>query len=45
MYAQLPFDDPKTRRHSGTKLFSRIREEQEQAVIRTFLAQNEERLP
>lgn len=45
MYAQLPFDNPKTIRHIGTKLFSRIRDEQEQAVIRTFLAQSEERLP
>jgi hypothetical protein len=45
MYAQLPFDDPKTIRHIGTKLFSRIRDEQEQAVIRIFLAQSEEILP
>jgi hypothetical protein len=44
MYAQLPFDDPKTIRHIGTKLFSRIRDEQEQNIIRTFLAQSEERL-
>ncbi len=42
MYAQLPFDDPKTIRHIGAKLFSRIRDEQEQGVIRTFLAQSEE---
>jgi len=39
VYAQLPFDDPKTIRHLGTKLFSRIRDEQEQNVIRAFLAQ------
>jgi hypothetical protein len=39
MYAQLPFDDPKTIRHLGTKLFSRIQNEKEQTVIRTFLAQ------
>lgn len=39
MYAQLPFDNPKTIRRLGTKLFSRIHEEHEQDVIRTFLAQ------
>jgi hypothetical protein len=39
MYAQLPFDDPKTIRHLGTKLFTRIRDEHEQDIIRTFLAQ------
>jgi hypothetical protein len=39
MHAQLPFDDPKTIRHLGTKLFSRIKSEKEQAVIRAFLAQ------
>ncbi len=39
MYAQLPFDDPKTIRRLGTKLFSRIQSEKEQTVIRTFLAQ------
>jgi hypothetical protein len=39
MYAQLPFDDPKTIRHLGTKLFTRIKSKTEQAVIQTFLAQ------
>jgi hypothetical protein len=39
MYAQLPFDDPKTIRRLGTKLFSRIQSKKEQAVISTFLAQ------
>jgi hypothetical protein len=39
MHAQLPFDDPKTIRHLGTKLFSRIQSKTEQAVIQTFLAQ------
>lgn len=39
MYAQLPFDDPKTIRLLGTKLFSRIQSKSEQAVINTFLAQ------
>jgi hypothetical protein len=42
VYAQLPFDDPKTIRHLGTKLFTRIRDEKEQAAIRAFLAQNVE---
>ncbi len=39
MYAQLPFDDPKTIRRLGTKLFSRIHSKKEQAVIHNFLAQ------
>jgi hypothetical protein len=39
VYAQLPFDDPKTIRHLGAKLFSRIRDEKEQGVILTFLGQ------
>jgi hypothetical protein len=39
VYAKLPFDDPKTIRLLGTKLFTRIHDEKEQAVIRTFLAQ------
>jgi len=39
MYAQLPFDDPQTIRRLGAKLFSRIQEENEQAIIRAFLAQ------
>jgi len=39
VYAQLPFDDPKTIRHLGTKLFSRIQSKKDQAVIHTFLAQ------
>jgi hypothetical protein len=38
MYAKLPFDDPKTIRMLGTKLFSRIKDEKEQALIRKFLA-------
>lgn len=39
VYVQLPFDDPKTIRRLGVKLFSRIQEKNEQAVIRAFLAQ------
>ncbi|MCI0695618.1 hypothetical protein L0337_26895 [candidate division KSB1 bacterium] len=39
VYAQLPFDSPKTIRELGTRLFSRIKDENEQARIRTFLAQ------
>ncbi len=38
MYAQLPFDDPKTIRKLGTHLFSRIKDEKEQAVLRAYLA-------
>lgn len=39
VFAKLPFDEPKTIRLLGTKLFTRIHDEKEQAVIRTFLAQ------
>ncbi len=39
VYAQLPLDDPKTIHRLGVKLFSRIQEEKEQAIIRTFFAQ------
>jgi len=38
MYAQLPFDDPKTIRRLGVKLFSRIQDPNEQAVFRAFFA-------
>ncbi|MDZ7363362.1 MAG: hypothetical protein ONB46_21980 [candidate division KSB1 bacterium] len=41
VYAQLPFDNPKTIRHLGTKLFTRIRDENQQAIIRAFLTQSE----
>ncbi len=40
VYAKLPFDNPKTIRDLGVKLFTRIRDEKEQAIIRTFLAQS-----
>jgi len=39
MYERLPFDKPETIHKLGTKLFTRIKKEDEQAVIRTFLAQ------
>lgn len=38
MYSQLPFDRAETIDKLGTKLFSRIKKEEEQAVIRGFLA-------
>ncbi len=39
MHAQLPFDQAQTIRDLGEKLFTRIKDEQEQALLRTFLAQ------
>jgi hypothetical protein len=39
MYERLPFDRPETIQRLGTKLFTRIKAEDEQAVIRRFLAQ------
>ena len=39
MYDRLPFDRPETIRSLGTKLFTRIRDEGEQALFRAFLAQ------
>ncbi len=39
VYAQLPFDDPKTIRKLGAQLFSRIKDEKEQTLLRAFLAQ------
>ncbi len=39
MYDRLPFDDPETIRELGVALFTRIRDENEQAVIRAFLSQ------
>jgi hypothetical protein len=38
MHAKLPFDQPATIDKLGTKLFSRIKKDEEQAVIRAFLA-------
>lgn len=40
VYEKLPFDRPETVRSLGTKLFSRIRDEQERQLIREFLAEN-----
>jgi hypothetical protein len=39
MYARLPFDRPETVRTLGEKLFTRIRNEREQSLLRSFLAQ------
>jgi hypothetical protein len=39
MYHRLPFDKPETIRDLGERLFTRIKAENEQAVIRAFLAQ------
>lgn len=39
MYAQLPFDRGETVVKLGTKLFSRIKSEKEQATIRRFLSE------
>ena len=39
MYERLPFDRPETIRKLGAKLFPRIKDENEQRVLREFLAQ------
>lgn len=39
MYGRLPFDRPQTIRLLGDKLFTRIKDPQEQALLRSFLAQ------
>jgi hypothetical protein len=39
MYKQLPFDRPQTIRTLGTKMFTRIKDEREQAILRAFLAE------
>ena len=39
MYHELPFDQPATIRTLGEKLFTRITDENEQRLIREFLAQ------
>jgi hypothetical protein len=39
MYQRLPFDRPETINELGTKLFSRIKVENEQRLIREFLKQ------
>ena len=40
VYDKLPFDKPATITRLGTKLFTRIRDEKEQKLIREFLAEN-----
>ena len=45
MYVQLPFDKPETIRKLGTQLFSRIKEEKGQALLRKFFAQTEDSTP
>ena len=37
MHAKLPFDKPETIQKLGTKLFTRIKKDEEQKVIRAFL--------
>lgn len=39
MHEQLPFDQPATIKTLGEKLFSRIKDENEQRLIREFLSQ------
>ena len=40
MYERLPFDRPETIVKLNTRLFTRIKKDEEQAVIRQFLAAN-----
>jgi hypothetical protein len=39
VYAKMPFDRPETIKTMGTKLFTRIKNENERQLIRDFLAQ------
>ena len=39
MYHELPFDRPETIKKLGSKLFTRIKDENDRKVIREFLAQ------
>jgi hypothetical protein len=39
VYDKMPFDKPETITRLGTKLFTRIKDEKERALIREFLAQ------
>src|SRR5947209_3224833 len=39
VYERLPFDQPATIKTLGTKLFTRIKDENERALIRQFLSQ------
>jgi len=43
MYDRLPFDRPQTIVKLGTKLFTRIRDENQRQLIRQFLAQEGKR--
>jgi hypothetical protein len=40
VYDRMPFDKPETITKLGTKLFTRIKDEKEQKLIREFLAEN-----
>jgi hypothetical protein len=40
VYDRMPFDKPATITRLGTKLFTRIKDEKEQKLIREFLAEN-----
>ncbi len=44
MYERMPFDRPQTIRILGKKMFTRIKDEREQAILRVFLAQGTDRL-
>jgi len=39
MYDKLPFDRPETIKRLGTKLFTRIHDENDRKLIREFLSQ------
>jgi hypothetical protein len=39
MYDKMPFDRPQTIRTLGEKMFTRIKDPKEQAILRAFLAQ------
>jgi|GEM_PF-1202536 len=39
MYARMPFDEPQTIRILGEKMFTRIKDPKEQALLRAFLVQ------
>jgi len=45
MYARLPFDRAETITKLGTKLFTRIKREDEQKIIRAFLATKQNASP
>ena len=40
VYDRMPFDKPETITRLGTRLFTRIKDEKEQKLIREFLAEN-----